>query len=72
MKHILYTVKEGGNFRFIRGSNDNATVGSFNKLKEDGYIAIKTGDFTPPKEKIYFMVLAEELDNYDFILKRKR
>lgn len=72
MKHIIYTVEQGGDFLYTRGDNDINTIEVFSRMKKNGFIALKTGDVIPPKQKLYFIMLLNELDNYDFMLKGKR
>ncbi len=73
MKHILYTTKEGGDFRFkyISLGKDEDTVKMFNKAKKTGILEIKVGDSILPTP-LAFIILLDELENFDFILKRPR
>lgn len=68
MKHILYTTEEGGSFQFTQGVNDADTVEFYNKLKESGEIALKTGDVDPTPQKLAFIMLLDEVDHWDFVL----
>ncbi len=72
MKHILYTTREGGEFRYTQGENDEVTVELFNKWKKEGHIAFKTGDANPVSEKLAYIMLIEDIDNWDFVINRKR
>lgn len=67
-RHILYTKEEGGDFHYI--SFGKETTKRFNKAKKDGYLKIKHGDIY---EMIIFtyIMLVEEIDNYDAILAKK-
>jgi hypothetical protein len=72
MKFILYTLNEGGNFLYTQSDTDENTIKVFNQLKKEGFIALKRGDAEPIPQKLAFIILGEEEDNYDFQIKSKR
>jgi len=72
MKHIFYTTNEGGNYRYTQSNTDENTVKVYEKLKSDGFIKLRYGDAKPKKEKLAFIMLLDEVDNFDFMIHQKR
>lgn len=72
MKHIFYTTNEGGNYRYTQSDTDSSTVDLYEKLKSDGFIELRYGDAKPKKEYLAFIMLLDEIDNFDFMINQKR
>ena len=71
MKHILYTVQEGGRFLYISFMDDEETTKKFNIAKKSGELVFKHEDMEVVIEPAYIALL-EDIDNFDFIINKKR
>ena len=67
---IMYTRKEGEEFKVFGGINNKDTKKIFNEAIKNGYIQIKTGHFEPPKIKLAFIGLVSIKDNWDFVIEK--
>ena len=73
MKHILYTIKEGGDFNYIAsfGGNDKETEKMFKETLKTGKLKMKKGDMHTVVLPAFIMLL-EDIENFDFVLEQKR
>lgn len=71
--YFIYTTEEGGLYKTFTANFSSVcdAKNMLNKYKEDGFIEWKREDIIT-KEDLKFMEIAKPLDNYDFVLKRKR
>lgn len=69
MKYILYTLREGGNLHQINFGD--STEYEFKKALRDGKIVIFDKNKFVEK-KVKFVSLVEEIDNFDFVIGKKR
>jgi len=69
--HILYTEEEGGDFKFIAKHSDEATRQFYEETVKTGYLIHSIGDKTIKVSPAY-ICLSEEIDGYDFVIKRRR
>jgi acetylornithine/succinyldiaminopimelate/putrescine aminotransferase len=69
--HILYTEEEGGDFKYISFNNNEKTRQFFLDTIKTGILNHRTGDRIIRIHPAY-IVLAEDSEDYDFILKRSR
>lgn len=69
--HILYTEEEGGDFKFIAKHTDEETRQFYDEIVKSGYLIHSIGDKTIKVAPAY-ICLSQEIDGYDFVLKRRR
>lgn len=69
--HILYTEEEGGDFHYIAKHSDVETRQFFKEVIKTGYLIHSVGDKTIKVAPAY-LVLAEIVDDYDFVLGQAR
>lgn len=68
--YILYTKKEGGEFKVVSFGTLAANKMIFKEAKKDGYLKIKTGDFDPEPTYIAYIALVKIVDNWDFVIEK--
>lgn len=70
MKHILFTAEEGGDI-YISDITDEDTVKLYEDAKETGVLPVVRADMII-SVPLKYIVLAETVDNFDFVLNRSR
>lgn len=64
-KFVLVTLQGGGDYKILR--EDDGYI-NFDKIKKQGYVQLKYGDYVPEKTPVRYVALLELKDDWDFVL----
>lgn len=73
--YIIFTTEEGGKFKAMRIEGEEEAKAALKEYKESGLVetdSLTGNGCQQKKEKLAFVALVKELDNFDFVLGRKR